>query len=259
MKTATLSPLEQKIYFAAMDAKDGVIFLDIIESWKLTDKNTLLSTLSKMTKKGWLIRLRKGVYLISKPGSFAIKDAFVVSTYIFPGYNAFSSALYLHRLTDMIPFEIYIATRNENGTKRFGEYTFRAIALKERYGGNERKENIIVSTKAKTFYDCLIHPDLGGGFPQIIQAIYEAKLSEAEWKEFLYYANKYEKSAFFQRLGYLLELLPVKTKAITEVIAICRKKILSKVYLYKRRKGTLDSKWKIVDDVGKEKLLSWWY
>jgi predicted transcriptional regulator of viral defense system len=259
MTDATLSPLEQRIYFAIRNAKDGVVFLEILESLRLTGKNTLLFVLSKMTKKGWLMRLRKGVYLITEPNAQAMKDPFAISTYIFPGYNAFSSALYVHGLSDMVPFEIFVATRNESKKKTVGEYTFRAVALKRRYGGSENKDGIIVSTRAKTIYECIIHPELAGGFPQILKAIHDSKLSEAEWDELLYYATKFETAAFSQRLGYLLDLLPKKNKAIRRMISTCMRKVASKVYLYKRRNGVLVSKWKIIDDVGKEELLSWWY
>src|SRR5271157_2455669 len=137
MTNATLSPLEQRIYFATRNARDGVVFLEILDSLRLTDKRTLLFALSKMAKKGWLMRLRKGIYLVSEPGTAAITDPFAISTYVFPGYNAFSSALYVHKLTDMVPFEISVATRNESRIKRIGGYTFRAVALKKRYGGSE--------------------------------------------------------------------------------------------------------------------------
>src|SRR3989338_7534788 len=98
MKTATLTPLEQKVYFAAKNSPDGVIFLETIESWKLTGKNTLQFTLSQMVQKGWLLRLRRGVYLAGEPESNIIQDAFYIATYIYPGYIAFGSALYVHGL-----------------------------------------------------------------------------------------------------------------------------------------------------------------
>ncbi|MDO8554869.1 MAG: hypothetical protein Q7S22_08720 [Candidatus Micrarchaeota archaeon] len=51
MQTATLSSLEQKLCFAARNSKHGVIFLDIIDSWQLTDYGIILFTLSKMIKR----------------------------------------------------------------------------------------------------------------------------------------------------------------------------------------------------------------
>ncbi len=259
MTDATLSPLEHKIYFAAKDAKDKVIFLETIEAWNLTDKKTLLSIISKMVKKSWLIRLRRGVYLITEPNIKNVEDPFIIAPYVFPGYVAFSSALYLHKLTDMYPFEIYVATRNESGTKKFGQFTFRGIAIKKRHKGSGRKGNYIVSSIPKTLYDCLKYPELAGGFEDVLEALYSANLTKKEWDMLLFYAKEFEKNAFFQRLGYLLELLPKKNENINRVIGICAKKVKSKIYLYKRKNGKYNKKWKIVDDIGKEMLISWWY
>lgn len=254
-----MSPLEQRIYFAVRNARDGVISLDIIRSLRLTDNKTLLFALSNMAKKGWLTRLRRGVYLVSESGSNVIKDPFLIATYIFPGYVAFSSALYVHRLVDVIPFEVQVATRNETGVKKIGAYSFRAIALRERHIGSELREGRVVSSVVKTIYDCLTHVELGGGYPQILKSIYEAKLSKNGWKEFLYYAEKFESNAFYQRLGYLLGIMPKKDKETLKVIKLCRKKMKSKLYLFKRRKGVYIPEWKLIDDVGREELLSWWY
>lgn len=259
MTNATMSPLQQKIYFAARNAKDGVIFLDVIKSWNLSDEKTLSVALSHMVKKGWLMRLRNGVFLISEPNARTIINPFVISTYIYPGINAFSSALYIHKLTDMVPFEILVATRNESGTKRIGEYSFRAIPIKDKYGGSSEKGGVLVSSVAKTLYDCIMHPELSGGFPQILKALYESNLSKKDWDEFLSYAEKFERNSFFQRLGYLLSLFPKKNKMISMIIQKCKEKVGSKIYLYKRKKGKLIQEWMVIDDVGKEELLSWWY
>ncbi|PIU10192.1 hypothetical protein COT30_00520 [Candidatus Micrarchaeota archaeon CG08_land_8_20_14_0_20_49_17] len=255
----TLTPLEQNIYFAAKNAKDGVVSLEIIRSWKLAGNNTLQVTLTNMVKKGWLARLRKGVYLLNESPGVAVKDPFSIATYIFPGYIAFSSALYIHKLTDTLPFEVQVATRNENGSRRIGEYTFRAIPLGKRYSLAKRENGCLVSTAPKTLYDCLAHPDLAGGYPQILNAINEAKLSETEWRELLYYAEKFEPPAFYQRLGYILELLPKKNNEINDIIKICHKKVKSNIYLSARRKGKYIPRWKLVDDIGKDELLGWWY
>ena len=258
-KKTALSPLEQRIYFAARNARDGVIALEIIRSWRLTDDRTLLSTISRMTKKGWLIRLRRGYYLVTEPSAQAIKDVFRISTYCFPGYNAFSAALYIHGLADMVPFGIYVATRNESGSKTFGSYTIRAVALKERYGGATSVRGYVVSTIPKTIYDCLTHPELAGGYPAVLKAIHEAKLTDDDREELLRYAEISGSRSFYQRLGYLLDILPRKNTAIKRMIRLCLQKVGPVVHLYGRRSGRFIPKWRIVDNVGKTELLSWWY
>lgn len=259
MENATLSPLEQKIYFTAKSAKDNILFLDILRSMKITDNNTLKSTISRMVKKGWLLHLRNGVYLVREIEGLVIKDAFNLATYIFKGYIAFASALYIHKLVDTIPFEIQVATTKERGTKQIGQFTFRAYPIEKRHIGSERRGNYLVSSLAKTLYDALIYPDLSGGYTQIVRALYEARMSENDWKEFFYYADKFESNAFYQRLGYILELLPKKNKVIKKIIKMCLEKVKSKIYLFKRKKGKYISRWKLIDNMGKEKLLSWWY
>ncbi len=259
MVYASLSPLEQKLYFSAKNSKNGIISLDIIKSWKLTDVGTLLSIISKMVKKGWLIRLRRGVYLINEPGMAGIKNPFLISTYMFPGYNAFLSALYLYGLTDMVPFEIQIATRNARGLKRIGEYSFRGIPIGKKHLGSVRKEGNVVSSLPKTIYDCLVYPELAGGYPSILRVMYEANMDKKTWEEVFYYAELFERNAFFQRLGYLLDILPEKNREVKRIIKQCLKKVKSTVYLRGRKKGRYIKKWKVIDNVGRERLLSWWY
>lgn len=259
MKNATLSPLEQKIYFAARDAKEGVITLDVIKSWKLTDEATLRLIIHNMQKKGWLIRLKRGIYLIGELGKVVISDPFVISTYIFNGYVAFSSALYIHRLTDIIPFDIYVATESKIGIKVIGNYSFKALPLGKRAFGSEKLGNYVVSTVPKTIYDCLHKPLLAGGLPAVLKAIFEARMGRSQWKEFLYYAKRFEKDSFYQRLGYLLSLLPRKTPEIKEIILLCKKRVKSKTYLLGRKNGVYFKEWKIIDNEGRERLLSWWY
>ncbi len=257
-KEVSLTPLEQKIYFAAKEAKDSVITLEIIKSWKLADDKTLRLIVHNMQKKRWLMGLKRGVYLVTDPSEYAIPDPFIVSTYLFDGYNAFSSALYIHKLTDMVPFNVYVATKNKKQIKIIGEYSFEALPLGKRAFGSCRFNNYVVSNIPKTIYDCLHKPLLAGGLRAVLKAIYEANMKNEEWKEFLYYA-KIEKNAFYQRLGYLLDILPKKSPPIKEIINLCKKYIHSITHLLGRSSGKYIKKWKIIDNVGKEKLLSWWY
>ena len=87
-----------------------------------------------------------------------------------------------------------------------------------------------------------------------------AKMSEDQWKEFLYYVNKFEFHAFGQRVGYMLSLLKKETKLdVPDFILIYMKsKIRYSVSLGKIN-GVDIKEWKIEDCIGKEKLLSWWY
>ena len=259
MKNETLTPLEQKIYFAAKDAKNSIITLEIIKSWKIAKDNTLRLVLFNMQKKGWFFRLKRGIYLVTEPNQQAIPDPFIVSTYIYNGYNSFSSALYIHKLTDVVPFNVYVATRNKNNKKEIGQYSFQALSLGKRAFGSIFYNGYLVSSIPKTIYDCLHKPLLAVGFPTVLKAIYESSMDEKQWDEFLYYVKKFEKNAFYQRLGYLLSILPKKTKAMNLIIRTCKRHVHSNTYLLGRKWGIYIKDWKVIDNVGKKTLLSWWY
>jgi predicted transcriptional regulator of viral defense system len=213
-----------------------------------------------LSSKGYLHRLKKGVYLIQKKPSDQplIENPYKIALALFKGYIAFSSALRIYDLLDYEPFTIFVVTKNRSIEKRIGEYTFKSVAMGKRATGITHYKDIYISTTAKTFFDCFYKPQYGGGYSTITEALYDADM---DWNEFTGYFEL-ASSSLCQRTGYVLELLGDKTDKIPEeVLQYFKKRIKNNTKLLPsgKRTGKYNKTWMLLDNLGKENILSWWY
>jgi predicted transcriptional regulator of viral defense system len=205
--------------------------------------------LSRLVSSGKLVRVVRGLYVLPP-----VKDPFRLVRYLSSGYIAFYSALYVHKLADVPPTEILIATPGVTRTRVVGEVSFREVKYGERFCGFHDGEHR-VSDLPKTIYDCFHRPELGGGFPVILKAVHNSGLDPGGWGEVLAYARRFDTPAFFQRLGYLLSLLPRPPEGVVDA---CRSRVGgSRVYLSGRGPGVFVREWNVVDNVGRGVLVSW--
>jgi predicted transcriptional regulator of viral defense system len=224
---------------------DGkLVDFGILRSLKITSDNSLRVTLAKLVKQGEIYNPVKGLY-VSKNA-----DPFWVAVTIFPGYISLTSALYLHHLIDEYPFTIFIGSERRKKVK-MGNHEFYYFKT-DSYGGLERNECRIASVE-KAIYDSLLHTELVG-YTRITKTLYSARIKARTFISL----SKNESSAFFQRLGYLLSILPKRDKEKEMLLRHCRKRVKANTYVQGRKPGEYVAEWKIIDNVGKEVLLSWW-
>lgn len=98
-------------------AKDYPLFFleDVFKWFPQAKRTTTLNQLSFWRKKGYLEKIRKGVYKIS---DFEVKDVFLISNFIYsPSYISLESALNYYSIIPDIPFAITSVTLRK--TKRF--------------------------------------------------------------------------------------------------------------------------------------------
>lgn len=224
--------------------KARIVEFRVLDSLGLTSQNSLRVTLNKLVRAGEFYNPTRGVY-VSKDA-----DPFWVATTIRPGYLSLGTALYLHHLIEEYPFTVFVAS-SSRASFRLGEHELNYFKAKN-YAGIIEKPYKMASVE-KALYDCLLHPDLIG-YAKIAKAVHGATLSA---RTFLFLC-KYERSAFFQRLGYILSLLPSLDKEKQAVLNYCRKKVRANAYLQGRSKGEYVPDWKLIDNVGAGVILSWW-
>jgi predicted transcriptional regulator of viral defense system len=264
--TEPLSHLEQKVYLLLESEGKNVFTVKELKGLKLPLKyGHLRVLLHRLEKKGWITSVRKGVYLrlpavAALEGKVYLEDPFIVALKAFDGYLAFQSALRVHGLSEYQPFTIFIATKNKSETLRLlKQYEIRAIKLGERYVGYEKKNDYLVSSIAKTFFDCLYHPQYAGGYSEVLKSLYFCK--EMVWNEFLSYFKKFASNSLCQKVGYLLSSLKDETgyKVPDSVIEYFQKRVRVKTRLdSKRSGGKLSKDWLVIDNIGKKELFSWW-
>ena len=230
---------------------------DIFPGLKPYQVNKVCSSLSS---KGYLHRLKKGVYLIQETPSNipVIKNAYKIALAMFKGYIGFSSALRLYDLIDYEPFTIFVVTGNRSMEKIIGEYTLKYVAMGDKATGMTYYNGVYVSTTAKTFFDCFYKPQYGGGYSTITKALYDADI---DWNEFLGYFGL-ASSSLCQRTGYVLDLLGDATSVVpNDVLDNFKNRIKNNTRLLPSgsSKGKYIKEWMLLDNLGKENILSWWY
>ncbi|GAB6100979.1 type IV toxin-antitoxin system AbiEi family antitoxin domain-containing protein [Thermococcus atlanticus] len=218
--------------------------------------------LSSLSRKGYLTRLKKGLYLVNEhPGNPSIKNPYRIALALFPGYIAFSSSLRLYGLLEYEPFTIFVATPKKSGERTIREYTIKAVALGEKATGMTLKDGIYTSTLAKTFFDCFYKPRYCGGYSEITKALYEA--GKLDWDEFLGYFERFASDSLCQRTGYVLELLKneLGVNIPEEVLNYLRGRVKGWTKLVPTfpSRGRSIKEWKVIDNLGKEKILGWAY
>ena len=260
MKNYYLSRTEQEI-IRSLKSADIVAVEEIRGLFPGLSGNTVKKVLSSLVRKGYLYRLKRGLYLVKEePGKPLIKNPYKMALALFPGYIAFSSALRLYSLIEYEPFTMFVATPRKSGEKEIGGYTIKAVALGEKAVGMIIRNGVYTSTLAKTFFDCFYKPGYCGGYSEITKALYEAE--RIDWDEFLSYFKRFASNSLCQRTGYVLELARnLDIEVPEEVIEYMR----SRVKAWTKLVPTLPSRgisvreWKLIDNLGKEKILGWAY
>ncbi len=250
-----LSKTEQEIYF---NLGQGEIY-DILTISGLVHlkKRTLLVLLARMNKKGWITRLKKGIYLVNAPNLKTLKDPFLAALNTFNGYLGFSSALYVYGAMDEYPSAIFVCTQRTSASKTLNKtIEVRAVALGKRATGAVSFKDYFVSSKSKTLYDSFYLPQHSGGYSNILAAIPRLDLSDDDWKTFLFYAQKFGKSGFCRKVGFLLELLNhVSDGAVPSDVLKGLNLGKQLVKLGNGRHGKFIKKWHIMDYIEEKDLM----
>jgi predicted transcriptional regulator of viral defense system len=185
-----------KVLQALANAPDGIMTLDILESLHLCSDATLKTTLSRLSKKNEIIRLKRSVYSTNP-----VHNIFSAAQYVFGGYIAFSSALYLHGLITELPYTVRVVTSSQSAVKTLGQYELQAIALGDKAVGFERLGNLVVSTRAKTLFDCVCIPTYSVEEDKLVDAYRNAKMKTCEWSEFDRYVSRFARGKKIKKLN----------------------------------------------------------
>lgn len=188
--------------------------------------------LSRLVKAGWLIRLKRGCYLVvpleaKSPDSWS-EDSFIIAAESTPpnsysaadpattGEYAIShwSALNYYGYTDQIPRTVFVSTphRRTSTTREILDVPHRMVFVHPRkFFGNTTiwldKKPVRITDKEKTVVDCLDRPRLCGGIVEAASALSQAIQDGIDLDELTSYAARLGNRTVFKRLGFLAETL----------------------------------------------------
>ncbi len=196
----------------------GIISVDEAAGILKKSSSETAKLLSRWAKKGWLSRIKRGIYILvpfeSKTTEMPLEDPWVIAEKLYsPCYIAGWSAAGYWDLTEQIFRTTTVVTtqrpmnRNPliNGTKFLlrtsSEKTF--FGLRPVWRGSIK---VMVSDPTRTILDMLNDPESGGGIRPCVDVLLNyLKSEQKDIHLLLSYSNKLGNGAVFKRLGFLLE------------------------------------------------------
>ena len=194
-----------------ISVKDTAVALNV----SATDAAKMLS---RWTKKGWLCRVRRGLYvrvaLESLTVDIPLDDPWIVADRLFlPCYIGGWSAGEYWELTEQIFRTVVVLTtrkpRDRAPAIMGTNFMLRTISEKALFGTRtvwRGQVKVSVSDPSRTIIDMLTDPKLGGGIRPVVDMFLSYMKSEKKNVQLLLdYAKRLGNGAVFKRLGFLLE------------------------------------------------------
>jgi len=196
----------------------------------------LRQALHHLTKSGWLVRLRKGLYALSSsvPGASPAHEFEIAMALADPAAVSHWSALHHHGLTEQAPRKVFVLTTTETSVPRargakgkqarggspVGGMVYQFVQVKpERFFGTEKvwigEARVTITDPERTLLDGLSMPQYCGDFAEVLHA-FEARGDDLNLQRIIEYALKLD-AATAKRLGWVLEhqgVEPVKLERL---------------------------------------------
>lgn len=211
---------------------------ELAPSVRLTN-GYLRQALHHLTKSGWVVRLRKGLYAISSsvPGVSPAHEFEIAMALAEPAAISHWSALHYHGLTEQVPRKVFVLTTTETSIPRargstvtkvsngypIGDTTYQFIRVKpERFFGTERvwigEARVTITDPERTLLDGLTMPHYCGDFAEVLHA-FEVRGADLEVERIIEYALKHD-GATAKRLGFVLERQGVEPAKLERLAAL---------------------------------------
>jgi predicted transcriptional regulator of viral defense system len=173
--------------------------------------------LSRLARKGWLQRLKSGIYRIVPLGSESApmpEDAWSIAMELFsPCYISGWTAAEHWELTEQIFNSTVVFTsqkqRKKNTIIAGLNYRTKSISDKDIFGTKKiwsSNTPILIADQHRTIIDALDDPEIGGGGRHTMDIVKAyVKLKEANPETLFQYAERLNHGNVFKRLGFIAE------------------------------------------------------
>jgi len=221
--------------------------------------NAAAVKLASLTRRGWMLRAKRGIYLIlpieAAPGQPTTpEDPWILANKLFsPCYIGGWSAVEYWGLSEQLFNSTLVITAANIRSKQvkvlnqnFRLFNTSATKIEDLIKVWRGSSEVFVSSKERTIVDCLTFPELCGGIQHLatIMSNY-AGSSEHNYSEVIKNAERFGSGATWKRLGYLAE----KLWSDQEDVLIAANKHMSagdaKLDPAVKENGTLINKWRL--------------
>jgi len=265
----TLSKNESKVVLDLEWRGQKIVTLDEIRA-ALSNSDSYARVMAhQLVKKGWLERLRPGLYQFvpAERGREGVADSHPLAAgaaLVSPCFFSFGTACTHHGLTEQVFSEAYLVTRVRRRPQllRGKRYVFVPMTEGRFFGFTEIKvlgATVQMATVERALIDALDRPRYAGGIGEVSGMVARAS-RRVSWSALLDCLRRFGESAPVQRLGYFLELsrvdVPRKTRAALRDLV----RPGSKISLGPRARwgahGPLSRAWNVIENVPGEVLLA---
>jgi len=264
----TLSKNESKVVLDLEWRGQKTVTLADIRAALGSSENYARFLAHQLVRKGWLERLRRGLFLLipadsGREGVADMNPLAAGAALVRPYFFSFGTACTHHGFTEQVFAEVYLACQQYRRpeTIRGKRYVFVQLRADRFFGFAE--EGVLgapvqMATRARALLDALDRPQLAGGMGEVSRMIPRA-WAKLSWSALIEMLRRWNESALVQRLGYLLDLkgVAVSPEQRAALEALVRRG--SKVHLGARGKwgtsGKLVRPWNIVENVPRDVLV----
>lgn len=261
----------ERLYLELLDRRI-VSFSDIANTVnRLSDRHLSSSHIydryiDKMLKRGLIKRIRRGLYEVTSSSDIKTNvDKFLVASKIKSNYFlGFHTALEFYGCAYSSYREAYICVRSKD---RFDKFSFSQISFRPIFVENindwveehiYRNQKIKVSSKERTFVDCLSRISYAGGWEECLKSL--QNLSGLNFDKIVNITVAQGSQILIRRVGYVLELLKSHSIFFNHLPEKILRNLESKImgqsqYLIRRRNSLLNARWRIYVPLGFEDYL----
>lgn len=221
--------------------------------------NVTAVKLASLTRRGWMLRAKRGIYLIlpieAAPGQPTTpEDPWILANKLFPPcyIGGWSAIEYWGLSEQLFNSTLVITTANIRSkqvkilNQNFRLFNTSATKIKYLVKVWRGNSEVLVSSKERTIVDCLTFPELCGGIQHLaaIMSNY-ASTPEHNYSEIINNVIRFGSGATWKRLGYLAEQLWSDQK---EILLAATKHMSAgdaKLDPAVKSNGTLTNKWRL--------------
>lgn len=249
--TTTLSAQELEVIEKLLVEHGNVVNFDMIyeKLGKKKSRQEAKNFVSKIAKKGWLIRIKRGVYAISdisSRGSIELNQSTIAQVIDNKSYVSFEAALQHYGLFDQYLRIITSIGRKRTYTKKFSDWTFKYIKSKEGLYLGFKEFNIDgqlvkIALKEKALLDFLVYKRTLHNIDLVLEKIRDHR------KEFdldiILNLSKDCSLATKRTLGLIMDMAGIKSEELYSLVKN------NKNYSYMASGSSVfNSKWRIYMD-----------
>lgn len=197
----------------------------------------LRQALHHLTKTGWLVRLRQGLYALAAtvPGVSSAHEFEIAMTLVPSGAISHWSALHYHGLTEQAPRKVFVlttvgtpipqthrATEGQGGIP-VGATIYQFIRVKpERFFGTQKiwvgEARVTITDPERTLLDGLMMPQYCGDFAEVLHA-FAARGEALDLQRIINYALKLD-AATVKRLGWVLQHQGIEVARLQPLLGV---------------------------------------